>query len=77
MMGEELDEYRFSKHEQRLNDHGKRLDRLEQDAAETRVKMDNLCDKIGSLTKALYGMCGLLATTIVGILAYGIQQLLF
>lgn len=76
-MGEELDEYRFNKYEQRLNDHSKRLDRLERDAAETRVKMDNLCDKIGSLTKALYGMCGLLATTIVGILAYGIQQILF
>ena len=76
-MHEELEEHLLTKHEQRLNNHSKRLDRLEQDAAETRVKMDNLCDKIGSLTKALYGMCGLLATTIVGILAYGIQQLLF
>ena len=53
------------------------MDRLEQDATETRVKLDNLCEKIGGLTKALYGVCGLLATTIVGILAYGIQQILF
>lgn len=41
------------------------------------IKLDNLCDKIGGLTKALYGVCGLLATTIVGVLAYGIQQVLF
>lgn len=76
-MNDELETYRLEKHEQRLNDHSKRLDRLEQDAAETRIKMDNLCDKIAGLTKALYGVCGLLATTIVGVLAYGIQQLLF
>lgn len=76
-MNEELAEYTINKHEQRLNDHSKRLDRLEQDAAETRVKMDNLCDKIAGLTKALYGVCGLLATTIVSVLAYGIQQILF
>ena len=76
-MDERLDNYIMEKHEQRLNDHSKRLDRLEQDATETRVKLDNLCEKIGGLTKALYGVCGLLATTIVGILAYGIQQILF
>ena len=76
-MHEELEEHLLTKHEQRLNEHSKRLDRLEQDAAETRVKLDNLCEKIGGLTKALYAVCGLLATTIVGILAYGIQQLLF
>lgn len=76
-MNEELEEHLLNKHEERLNDHSKRLDRLEQDTAETRIKLDNLCDKIGGLTKALYGVCGLLATTIVGILAYGIQQILF
>lgn len=76
-MNEQLDEYRINKHEERLNDHSRRLDKLEQDAAETRIKLDNLCDKIGGLTKALYGVCGLLATTIVGVLAYGIQQVLF
>lgn len=76
-MNEELEAHLLNKHEQRLNDHSKRLDRLEHDAAETRVKLDNLCDKIGGLTKALYAVCGLLATTVVGILAYGIQQILF
>jgi len=50
---------------------------LEQDAAETRVKLDNLCEKIGGLTRALYGMCGLLATTMIGILVYGVQHILF
>ncbi len=76
-MNEELEEHLLTKHEQRLNDHSRRLDKLEQDAVETRIKLDNLCDKIAGLTKALYGVCGLMATTIVGVLAYGIQQILF
>lgn len=76
-MNEELEEHLLTKHEECLNDHSKRLDRLEHDAAETRIKLDNLCDKIAGLTRALYSVCGLLATTVVGILAYGIQQILF
>ena len=76
-MNEELEQHILTKHEDRLNDHSRRLDKLEQDAAETRVKLDNLCEKISSLTRVLYGLCGLLATTIVGILVYGMQKILF
>ena len=76
-MNEELTRHMLSKQEERLNDHSRRLDKLEQVAAETRVKLDNLCEKIGGLTRALYGMCGLLATTMIGILVYGVQHILF
>ena len=76
-MNEELTRHMLSKQEERLNDHSRRLDKLEQDAAETRVKLDNLCDKIGGLTRAFYGMCGLLSTTMIGILVYGVQHILF
>ena len=74
-MNEELTRHMLSKQEERH--HSRRLDKLEQDAAETRVKLDNLCEKIGGLTRALYGMCGLLATTMIGILVYGVQHILF
>lgn len=67
-MQEELSEHMLSNHEQRLNGHSKRIDRLEQDAAQTSIKIDNLCDN---------GVCGLLATTAIGVLAFGIENLLF
>ena len=53
-MNEELEQHILTKHEDRLNDHSRRLDKLEQDAAETRVKLDNLCEKISGLTRVLY-----------------------
>ncbi|WP_302967443.1 hemolysin XhlA family protein, partial [Intestinibacter bartlettii] len=48
-MNEELLEDKVKTHEQRINAHSDRLDKLENRQAEMTVKLDNLCSTIDKL----------------------------
>jgi len=64
-------------HDKRLNNHGDRLDKLEQDNASFKAELKNLCENLKQLTSVLKGLIGLGATTLVGFFIYAIQNNLF
>lgn len=49
-MNEEVMKVKVREHDDKLKEHGKRLDKIEQDGAEFRVHIKNLCKKIDDLT---------------------------
>jgi hypothetical protein len=60
----ELCKHMMEVHDLRLNDHAQRLDKLEQYRASSEVQISSLCEKIASLTKAIWWFIG---TIIVGL----------
>lgn len=75
-MNEELLRDKLETHNERLNNHSCRLDKLEQDNASFKVELKNLCDNLKALTSVLKGLIGLGATTLVGFFIYSIENLL-
>ncbi|MDF2950774.1 MAG: hypothetical protein K0S18_357 [Anaerocolumna sp.] len=76
-MDDELVKHRLDVQDNRLNDHSKRLDRLEVTQAEANTMIKNLCEKIEGQTKAIYWLIGLGATSLLGFFFYAIQQNIF
>lgn len=76
-MDNELIKHRLDVQDDRLNDHSKRLDKLEITQAEANTMIKNLCDKIEAQTKSIYWLLGLGATSLLGFFFYAIQQNLF
>lgn len=76
-MEDELVKHRLEVQDTRLNDHSKRLDKLEVTQAESNVMIKNLCEKIEGQTKAIYWLLGLAATSLLGFFFYAIQQNIF
>lgn len=72
-MTEDLIEDKLKTHEQRLNNHGDRIDKLEQDNATFKTELKNLCDNLKSLTCVLKWLIGLGSTSLVGFFFYVIQ----
>lgn len=52
-MNEELIKDKIETYERRLNNHGERLDKLEQDSRELKTELKNLCENIKSLTNMM------------------------
>jgi len=75
-MNEELIRDKLETHDIRLNNHGHRLDKLEQDSASFKIELKNLCDNLKALTSVLKGLIGLGATTLVGFFIYSIEKLI-
>jgi predicted nuclease with TOPRIM domain len=75
-MNEELIKDKIETHNNRLNNHAGRLDKLEQDNASFRVELKNLCDNLKALTSVLKGLIGLGATTLLGFFIYSIENLI-
>ena len=75
-MNEELVRDKLETHNERLNNHGCRLDKLEQDNASFKVELKSLCDNLKALTSVLKGLIGLGATTLVGFFVYTIENLI-
>lgn len=75
-MNEELIRDKLETHDTRLNNHGYRLDKLEQDSASFKIELKNLCDNLKSLTSVLKGLIGLGATTLVGFFIYSVEKLM-
>lgn len=75
-MNEELVNHELEIHEKRLNNHGDRLDKIEQDNASFKTELKNLCDNLKQLTSVLKGLIGLGATTLVGFFIYAMENLI-
>ncbi|NFH79096.1 hypothetical protein FDA09_06730 [Clostridium botulinum] len=76
-MNEELVKDKLATHDRRLNNHGDRLDKLEQDNASSKAELKNLCDNLKQLTGVLKWLIGLGASTLVGFFIYAIQVGIF
>ena len=75
-MNEELIKDKLERNDKRLDNHGCRLDKLEQDNASFKIELKNLCDNLKALTSVLKGLIGLGATTLVGFFIYTIENLM-
>ncbi|WP_313133727.1 hemolysin XhlA family protein [Anaerocolumna sp.] len=74
-MNEEYVTKQLETHEKRLNNHGDRLDKLEQYQSRSEVQISNLCEQIKSLISTIKWSMGLLITTLVGFIIWYIQSL--
>lgn len=63
--------------ERRLNNHGERIDKLEQDNMTFKTEIKNLCDNIKSLTTTMRWFMGLLIGAFVSFFFYAIQHNIF
>lgn len=68
---------KFSTHENRLNNHSTRLDKLEQDGAELKTEIKNLCKQLEGLTATIKWFIGLLIGSFVAFFFYAVQNNLF
>ncbi|WP_346888347.1 hemolysin XhlA family protein [Clostridium sp. UBA1056] len=76
-MNNELVEHQLKVHDERLNNHGERIDELERGRATTDVRMDNLCEKLGAQTKSINWLIGLMASGLLGFFFYAVQNNIF
>lgn len=61
----------------RLDKHDETLDRLNRSDATNTQEIKNLCSKIDSLTKAIWGLVAIVATSLVGFFFYAMQSHIF
>jgi len=64
-------------HDKRLNNHGDRIDKLEQGQSEFKVEIKNLCKDIQGLTATLKWFIGLMVGSFVAFFFYAVQQKIF
>lgn len=76
-MNEELLRHQLEVHDTRLNDHSKRLDKLEQDSRELQTEIKNLCDSLKSLTSIMKWFITALVGAFISFFFYAIQSGLF
>lgn len=58
--------HQINVHDTRLNDHSKRLDKLEQDSVALKTELKNLCENLKSLTIVMKWFIGLIIGSFVG-----------
>jgi hypothetical protein len=66
---------RIDNHETRLNNHGERIDRLEQYRSRAEVQVEQLCKQIKSLVKAMWWAMGLAVSTLLGFFVWYVQTI--
>lgn len=66
---------KFDTHEKRLNNHGERIDKIEQFRSSTEIEIKNLIEQIKALVSTMKWFIGLTFTTLVGFFIWYIQQL--
>ena len=76
-MNEELLRHQLEVHDTRLNDHSKRLDRLEQNEGALQTEIKNLCDSLKSLTSIMKWFITALVGAFISFFFYAIQSGLF
>lgn len=74
-MNDEVIRVKIAEHDNTLKEHGKRLDRIEQESAEFRVNIKNLCKKIDELTGWLKALVLTILGTFGGFIIWYIQNL--
>lgn len=67
----------LDKHDKKFETYDERIDRLEKGQAKLEVILENLCNKLDSLTSALKWLIGTLLVTFIGFFIYAIQQSIF
>ena len=68
---------RLDVHDIRLNNHGERIDKLEQHKSKTETEIKNLIEQIKNLVFTMKWFIGLLVGSFVSFFFYAIQQGLF
>jgi cytidylate kinase len=67
----------IKKHEERLDEHDTKIEKLEVNNATNTMAIDNLCIKISDLVGVLKWLIGLGGTSLVGFFIYAIQSHIF
>ena len=70
-----LDE-KLEVHDTRLNNHGDRIDKLEQDNASFKTELKNLCNNLKSLTSVIKWFIGTWVVTLLGFFIYSVENLI-
>ena len=73
-MSQELMEHQIGVHEERINSHSKRIDKLENKQAETNVRLDNLCSSLDGLASAIKWFIGLIIGALGAFFIWVIQN---
>ncbi|NMF06247.1 hemolysin XhlA family protein [Clostridium beijerinckii] len=76
-MNEELIKDKLETHDKRLDNHGDRLDKLEQDGRELKTELKNLCENLKSLTGMIRWFVTVLGGALISFFFYVIQSKLF
>lgn len=66
---------KIKEHDEAIREHDRRLDKIEQETAEFRVHIKNLCKKIDELTGWIKALVLAIVGTSVGFLIWYIQSL--
>lgn len=70
-------EEKINVHDIRINDHGKRIDKIEQNQSRTNTKIENLCDQLKQLVSVLKWYIGLSVGALLSFFFYAIQHNIF
>lgn len=73
-MNEELVKDKIENHEKRLNNHGYRLDKLEQDGRELKTEIKNLCENLKSLTSMMKWFITAIFGALISFFFYAVQS---
>lgn len=76
-MNEELVQDKLETHERRLNNHGSRLDKLEQDSRELKTELKNLCENLKSLTNMMKWFVSAIGGALISFFFYAVQVGIF
>jgi phage shock protein A len=66
---------KVQEHDETLKEHGRRLDKIEQESAEFRVYIKNLCEKIDELTGWMKALVVAIIGTFGGFIIWYLQSL--
>lgn len=75
VMNDEVIKVKVLEHDEILKEHGKRLDKIEQESAEFRANIKNLCKKIDELTSWIKALIVAMISTFGGFIIWYIQSL--
>lgn len=76
-MNEELVRDKLETHDKRLNNHGERLDKLEQDGRELKTELKNLCENLKSLTSMMRWFITAIGGALISFFFYAVQTGIF
>ena len=76
-MNEELIQDKLETHEKRINNHGNRLDKLEQDSTELKTELKNLCENLKSLTNTMKWFITAIGGALISFFFYAVETGIF
>lgn len=76
-MNEELVTHQLEVHDNRLNNHGDRIDKLEQSDVALKIEIKNLCDTIKQLTTIMKWFITVILGAFISFFFYAVQNNIF